>query len=143
MAGAVSDGPGGVSRQVVYFGGAVEANVSGFDARADRGQGFAGVSEQHPQVPAPARCRARQQLRRDGQDRAESVADRRFKQPGAVSRPGRRGWLGHRPGTWAVAAAGAASGRPKAGKRPGALNEVTPSTRAAAIVGTQIEWARC
>ncbi len=141
LAAAIAERPGGVSRQVAVLGCGVQANASGFDALTDRGQGFAGVPEQHLQVPAPARCRARQQFRRDGQDRAESVADRRFKQPGAFSRPCRRGCLGHRPGTGA-AAAGAACGRPKGRNRPGSLNEVTRATRDAAMVSTHIECAR-
>ncbi len=43
LAGAVAERPGGVGCQVAVLGGGVEANVSGFDALADRGQGFAGV----------------------------------------------------------------------------------------------------
>ena len=78
---------------------------------------------------------------RAAQDRADSVADRRFEQPGAFSGPCRPGGPGHRPGTGA-AAAGAACGRPKAGNRPGSLNEVTRATCDAAMVSTHIECAR-
>jgi hypothetical protein len=60
LAGAIAEGAGRVGRQVCVLGGRLEGNASGFDALADRGQGFAGVPEQHPQVPAPAWRRARQ-----------------------------------------------------------------------------------
>src|SRR5450755_3045725 len=56
--------------------------------------------------------------------------------------PGRRGGLGHRPGTGA-ADAGTAGGKPKVARRPGSLNEMTRVTRDAAMVRTCIAWARC
>lgn len=51
LAGAIAERPGGISRQVTVLGGGVQANAPGFDALTERGRGFAGVPEQHPQVP--------------------------------------------------------------------------------------------
>ena len=141
LAGTIAESPGGVSRQVTVLARGFQANASGCDALTDRRQGFAGVPEQHPQVPFPAGRRRRQELRRDGQDHAERIADRGFKQPGAFGWPCRRGGLGHRAGT-ATAGTGTASGRAKAVNRPGSLNEVTRVTRDAARVSTWIPCAR-
>ena len=141
LAGTIAERPGRVSCQVPVLRGRVQPDASGFDALTERGQGFAGVPEQHPQVPFPAWRRARQDLRRDGQDHAERVTDRRFKQPGTIGRPCRPGRRGHRPGT-GTAAAGTVCGRSNVANRPGSLNEVTRLTRDSAMVSTHIEWAR-
>src|SRR3984957_7739753 len=96
VAGTIAEGPGRVGHQVIVLGGGGQADLPGFDARTDRGQGFAAVPEQHPQVPFPAGRRAGQEFRGHGRDDGQRVADRGFEQPGAFGRPGRRGGIGHR-----------------------------------------------
>jgi hypothetical protein len=43
LAGTITEGPGGISRQVIVRGGGVQAKVSGFDTLTESGQGFAGM----------------------------------------------------------------------------------------------------
>ena len=143
-AGTIAEGPDGVHGQVTVINRGVQANASGVDALVECGQGLVGVPEQHPQVPSPAGRRARQELRRDGPDRGERVADRWFQQPGPVGRPGCRACRGHRRGAGAaVGAAGRACGRPNIATRPGSLNETTRVTRDMAVVSTCIPCAWC
>ena len=57
----VLEGPGGVGCRVAVRRGWDQGDVPGDGPVVERGQGLAGVPEQHVQVPAPAWCRARQE----------------------------------------------------------------------------------
>lgn len=73
--GPAAEGRGRVGGHIGVTAGRVQVDAPGVDAVVDRGQGLAGMPQQHPQVPSPARRRAREELRRYGRDGREGVPE--------------------------------------------------------------------
>jgi hypothetical protein len=104
--GPVPEGLGGVGRRGAVGRRRDQGDVPGNGSVVQRGQGLAGVPEQHIQVPAAAWGRARQERGRDVQRRSLGVGDRPLEQSGAAV---------HGRGSAVPAAPGSTNGRPKAG----------------------------